>query len=51
MNSINNAIDNSVPAVQALNTAYELAVDQGHDDLAKDIKNDSISSKNKTIIW
>jgi hypothetical protein len=40
MNSINNAIDNSVPAVQALNTAYELAVDQGHDDLAKDIKND-----------
>jgi hypothetical protein len=40
MNSINNAIDNSVPAVQALNTAYELAVDQGHDDLANDIKKD-----------
>jgi hypothetical protein len=40
MGSINNAIDNSVPAVKALNTAYELAVDQGHDDLAKDIKND-----------
>ena len=38
--SINNAIDNSVPAVKALNTAYELAVDQGHTELAKDIKND-----------
>ena len=40
MGSINNAIDNSVPAVKALNTAYELAVDQGHTELAKDIKND-----------
>ena len=40
MGSINSAIDNSVPAVQALNTAYELAVDQGHTDLANDIKND-----------
>jgi len=40
MSSINNAIDNSVPAVKALNTAYELAVDQGHTELAKDIKND-----------
>jgi hypothetical protein len=40
MNSINNAIDNSVPAVQALNTAYELAVDQGHSELANDIKKD-----------
>tara|TARA_B100000579_G_scaffold343375_1_gene295630 strand:- start:1091 stop:3514 length:2424 start_codon:yes stop_codon:yes gene_type:complete len=40
MGSINNAIDNSVPAVQALNTAYELAVDQGHTDLANDIKKD-----------
>ena len=38
--SIENAIDNQVPAVKALNTAYELAVDQGHDDLAKMIKND-----------
>ena len=38
--SINNAIDNSVPAVKALNTAYELAVDQGHTELAKDIKDD-----------
>ena len=40
MGSINNAIDNSVPAVKALNTAYELAVDQGHTELAKDIKED-----------
>jgi hypothetical protein len=40
MGSINNAIDNSVPAVKALNTAYELAVDQGHTELANDIKND-----------
>jgi hypothetical protein len=40
MGSINNAIDNSVPAVKALNTAYELAVDQGHTELAKDIKDD-----------
>ena len=40
MGSINNAIDNSVPAVKALNTAYELAVDQGHTELANDIKKD-----------
>ena len=40
LGSINNAIDNSVPAVQALNTAYELAVDQGHTELANDIKKD-----------
>ena len=38
--SIQNAIDNSVPAVQAMNTAYEMAVDQGNDELAKMIKND-----------
>jgi hypothetical protein len=38
--SIDNAIDNSVPAVKALNTAYELAVDQGHTELANDIKKD-----------
>jgi len=40
MGSIQNAIDNSVPAVQAMNTAYEMAVDQGNDELAKMIKND-----------
>ena len=40
MGSINNAIDNSVPAVKALNNAYELAVDQGHTELATNIKQD-----------
>ena len=40
MGSINNAIDNSVPAVKAMNTAYEMAVDAGNDELAKNIKND-----------
>ena len=40
MGSIQNAIDYSVPAVQAMNTAYEMAVDQGNDELAKMIKND-----------
>ena len=38
--TINNAIDNSVPTVKALNTAYELAVDQGHTELAKNIEDD-----------
>ena len=38
--SINNAIDNSIPAVQAMNTAYEMAVDAGNTELAKNIKND-----------
>ena len=38
--SIENAIDNQVPAVKAMNTAYEMAVDQGNDELAKMIKND-----------
>ena len=40
MGSINNAIDNSVPAVKAMNTAYEMAVDQGHTELADQIKKD-----------
>jgi len=40
MGSINNAIDNSVPAVKALNNAYELAMDQGHTELATNIKQD-----------
>ncbi len=40
MGSIQNALDNSVPAVKAMNTAYELAVDQGHTELAKNIEDD-----------
>jgi hypothetical protein len=38
--SINDAINNSVPAVKAMNTAYEMAVDQGHTELADQIKKD-----------
>jgi hypothetical protein len=38
--SIENAIDNQVPAVKAMNTAYEMAVDSNNDELAKMIKND-----------
>jgi len=40
VNSINNAIDNSVPAVKAMNTALELAQDSGNDELAKMIEKD-----------
>lgn len=40
LGSINNAIDNSVPAVKAMNTAYEMAIDQGHTELADQIKKD-----------
>jgi hypothetical protein len=40
MGSIQNAIDNTVPAVKAMNTAYEMAIDAGNDELAKNIKND-----------
>ena len=40
MGSINNAIDNSIPAVKAMNTAYEMAIDSGNTELAKNIKND-----------
>ena len=38
--AIQDAIDNSVPAVKAMNTAYEMAVDAGNDELANMIKND-----------
>ena len=38
--SIQNAIDNSVPAVKAMNTAYEMAMDAGNTELADMIKND-----------
>jgi len=38
--AVQDAIDNSVPAVKAMNKAYEMAVDAGNDQLAKNIKND-----------
>ena len=38
--SIQDAIDRSVPAVAAMETALEMAQDQGNDELAKMIKND-----------
>jgi hypothetical protein len=38
--SIQKAIDNTVPAVKAMNTAYEMAMDAGNKELAKNIKND-----------
>ena len=38
--SMINALDNSVPAVKAMNTAYDMATDAGNDELAKMIKND-----------
>ena len=43
--SINNAIDNSVPAIQAMNTAYEMAVDAGNSELASMIEKDISSAK------
>ena len=38
--SINDAMNNSVPVVQAMNTAYEMANNAGHTDLAKQIEKD-----------
>ncbi len=43
--SISDAIDNSVPAISAMNTAYEMAIDSGNDDLAKMIKKDLSDAK------
>ena len=40
INSINDAIDRSVPAVQAIETALEMAQDAGNDELAKMIEKD-----------
>ena len=40
MGSINNALNNSVPAIKAMNTALELAQSQGNTDLADMIKKD-----------
>jgi len=45
VNSINNAIDNSVPAIQAMNSALEMAQDQNDDDLAQLIKKDLSDAK------
>ena len=45
VNSINNAIDNSVPAIKAMNTALELAQDSGNTDLAKMIEKDLSDAK------
>jgi hypothetical protein len=44
-NSINNAIDNSVPAIQAMNSALEMAMDQNDDELAQLIKKDLSDAK------
>ena len=44
-NSINNAIDNSVPAIQAMNSALEMAMDQNDDRLAQLIKKDLSDAK------
>jgi hypothetical protein len=43
--SINDAINNSVPAVQAMNTALEMAQDSGNDELAKMIEKDLKDAK------
>ena len=44
-NSINDAIDNSVPAISAMNTALEMAQDSNNDDLAKMIEKDLSDAK------
>ena len=45
INSINNAIDNSVPAVKAMNTALDMAQDSGNTELAKMIEKDLSDAK------
>lgn len=45
VNSINNAIDNSVPAVKAMNTALDMAQDSGNTELAKMIEKDLSDAK------
>jgi hypothetical protein len=45
VNSINNAIDNSVPAVKAMNTALDMAQDSGNMELAKMIEKDLSDAK------
>jgi len=44
-NSINNAIDNSVPAIKAMNTALEMANDADNDKLAQMIEKDLSDAK------
>ena len=45
VNSINNAIDNSIPAIKAMNTALEMAQDSGNDELVKMIEKDLSDAK------
>jgi len=45
VNSINNAIDNSVPAISAMNTALDMAQDSGNEQLAKMIEKDLSDAK------
>ena len=44
-NSINSDIDNSIPAIKAMNTALEMAQDSGNDELAKMIEKDLSDAK------
>jgi len=45
VNSISDAIDNSIPAISAMNSAYEMAIDSGNNDLAKMIQKDISNAK------
>ena len=45
VNSINNAIDNSIPAINAMNSALEMAQEKGDDKLAKMIEKDISDAK------
>jgi len=45
VNSINNAIDNSIPAIDAMNSALEMAQEKGDDKLAKMIEKDISDAK------
>ena len=45
VNSISNAIDNSVPAISAMNTALDMAQDSGNTELAKMIEKDLSDAK------
>ena len=45
VNSINDAIDNSIPAINAMNSALEMAQEKGDDKLAKMIEKDLADAK------
>jgi hypothetical protein len=45
VNTINNAIDNSVPAISAMNTALDMAQNSGNTELAKMIEKDLSDAK------